>query len=125
MERLFSIYGDIQTFCDEIMDGTLEGLCNCVGVHVLQWLEDKVEECYMTPPSRTQSQIYKLVSPGPGYGHYKRPNEERGFLVGVPYVLLTQPIGIETMYIWTGKKRCGQRLQSCSLELKLLDVSKL
>jgi len=31
------------------MDGVLECLCDCVVVHVLQWLEDKVKQCYMAP----------------------------------------------------------------------------
>jgi len=57
MERVFSMYGDLQEFCDETMDGALEGLCDCVGVHFLQWFEDKVERCCMEPSTQSQTKL--------------------------------------------------------------------
>ena len=99
------MYEDIKTFCDEIMDEALEGLCLCVGIRtclpVARGQSGTMLYGTLTQPKQTNT----LRPPGPGYEHYKRPNVERGLLVGVSYHLLTQPIGIERMYSKTCLKR--------------------
>jgi len=43
------------------MSGAFEGLCDCLCVRVLEWLEDKVEQCRMEIPLHLH--IKKLYDP--------------------------------------------------------------
>ena len=54
IERVFPMYEDVERFCTELMNGTLEILCNCVCEEVLQFLEDNVELRFRAPPSQSQ-----------------------------------------------------------------------
>jgi len=97
MERVFAMYEGISTFCDELENSALEGLCDCVSVGVIELLGDKVERFYLAPSSN-----HKLIntekSQDPGYGLYRRTNENIGFLVDSPYHLHIQPIGTNMTY---------------------------
>ena len=61
LQRVFRTYEDVNQFCTDITDGGLEGLCACLGAHVLEWLQDKVEHCTMEPPTHSQVNKYRDV----------------------------------------------------------------
>jgi hypothetical protein len=46
-ERCFNDYSEIEGFCEELVNGMLEGLCDCVSEDICSVLrEDKTEICY-------------------------------------------------------------------------------
>jgi len=50
IERKFSKYGELTDFFDKLNNGAIEGLCDCVYVHVPdvripEWFKDKLEQC--------------------------------------------------------------------------------
>ena len=47
-ERIFDTFEDVDRLCD-MLDGGLEGLCDCVGERVTTLLEDKVTICRLEP----------------------------------------------------------------------------
>ena len=50
MERVFLMYDGVERFCTELNNDALEGLCDCVSEGVVQFLEEKAELCFRTPP---------------------------------------------------------------------------
>jgi len=52
------MYEEFRYFCENLMSIAIEGLCDCVCVHVIEWLKNKVERCQLD--IITQSQIKKL-----------------------------------------------------------------
>ena len=45
IERRFLMYEDVSDFCENLMSKAFEGMCDCVCMHVSEWLKDKVESC--------------------------------------------------------------------------------
>jgi len=45
LERVFTQYRYLHNFCKDLKDGAFEGLCNCVGTHFREWMNDKINLC--------------------------------------------------------------------------------
>ena len=45
LERGFTQYRDLHNFCKDLKDGAFEGLCNVVGTHFSEWINDKIKLC--------------------------------------------------------------------------------
>jgi len=50
IERIFSHYLEQVDFLDHIQSGAIEGLCECVGIRILEWFKNKVEQCRIKVP---------------------------------------------------------------------------
>jgi len=61
IESKFCMYDSLQDLCNELKNGALEGLCNCVSDYFLEEINDKVKRCDMGPCRRSQ----KNISPPP------------------------------------------------------------
>jgi hypothetical protein len=61
MERIFSLWCDLHKFLNEIRNGGLECLCDCVITHVLECFKVKVDQCHME--TNIQTQIKRLHTP--------------------------------------------------------------
>jgi len=80
-------YKEITDFCDKLMSGAFEGLCECVCVHIIEWLKDKVEPCRME--ISIHSHTKKCMTLCHGNRQYMRWKEESCLDVAVLYHLLT------------------------------------
>jgi len=50
IERIFSHYMEQLDILNHIQSGAIERLCECVGVRILEWFKDKVEQCRIKVP---------------------------------------------------------------------------
>jgi len=57
LEQIFDTFEDVDRFCDEILEGGLEGLCDCVGERITTLLEDKITICRLEPTPQSQLHI--------------------------------------------------------------------
>jgi len=96
IERIFDWYEDIKTFCNELMDGTLEDLCDCVSVHVINSLKDKVEQCSMGPISHSQTDRYRDVRRW-WFRSLLENQRKHSFLVDVPIILILGFLGLNNI----------------------------
>ena len=58
-ERFFETFEDVDRFCREMLDGGLEGLCDCVGTRITTILEDKITICRLEPTPQSQLDYYR------------------------------------------------------------------
>ena len=56
-ERLFETFKGVDQFCDDMLDGGLEGLCDCVGDGFTILLEEKVKICRLKPTPQSQLDV--------------------------------------------------------------------
>jgi len=73
---------DLKYFCDKLISGAFEVLCDCVCVSALEWLQDKMEHC------RTEIPVYlhfeRLYDPR-YWGRTMHEIERRGNLFQCSY----------------------------------------
>jgi len=59
IERVFLLYEDVSDFCENLMSKAFEGMCDCVCIHVSEWLKEEVKLCQV--PIRTESLLQRKV----------------------------------------------------------------